>query len=416
MSPTVKNGRFGVIFRLILIAATALLALSWGAASGASSAAKGKSIPVLLLGTWSLPGGGGLPDVRDSMIAAIDAVNASGGVKGHPLSPVICDDQGNPNNDATCTEQAISDGVVVSLGAEPGTVSTAEPLLKNAGVANLGNALTDPLSMTSPVFFSTTGGPTAVFIGMPEAFAAQGLKKVSFIYPGDLGAASASILASVQQGVKQANLTLVETVGVPDATADFAPAVATALGGGSQGIMTYFNGLSQVTLLKAIRQANPSIPAEAGTFALLPSYLKALGSLGNGITVVGTGEQPTSNLAIAKQYRAEMKKYFPSKGVGETTDQGFADWIAVHQFQTIADKLNKVTRATVLAAFKHLNAYNSGGYLPPVNMTKTCTVCGAYPRMFAPLVTYLTIKNGVIVADKANQFHNIFTGAVVNGS
>src|SRR5579875_930550 len=96
---------------LLAIACSAVLVL------GACAKASGSKAPikVMVAGTWTLPGGGSLAPVRDSILAGIKSINAAGGVDGHQMIPVVCDDQNQANLDASCGEKAVTDHVVVSL-------------------------------------------------------------------------------------------------------------------------------------------------------------------------------------------------------------------------------------------------------------------------------------------------------------
>ena len=50
------------------------------------------------------------------MRAAARAINAAGGVNGHPLVVDSCNDQGDPNLSATCARKMVSDHVVATFG------------------------------------------------------------------------------------------------------------------------------------------------------------------------------------------------------------------------------------------------------------------------------------------------------------
>lgn len=384
-----------------------------GGTSSASAAATGKPIPVLLLGTWTLPGGGGLPEVRDSMLAGIDAINASGGIKGRPIKPIVCDDQNDPNRDAQCTQQAISQGIVASIGTSVATFGTVEPLFRNAHIASIGGTAADQSSTTSSISFPITAAVPGIFAGMPEALAQKGAKKVALIYPSDLGAASAALPKFVQQGAAVAKISTARMVGIPLSTSDYGPAVASALGDGADAIATYMPGNGQVKVIQAIRAANPNIPIAAGTFALLADQIKALGSTGNGVTVVGFGAQPTSDVPAAQSYRADMSKYYPNDAL---SDQEMAAWVSVQIFDHLASQMSDITASNILDAMNHLSNYSTGGFTPPLTMTHECTVCGPLVRLFNPTVTFLTLNNGSLTQDASGQFHNAFTGAVVHAS
>jgi ABC-type branched-subunit amino acid transport system substrate-binding protein len=380
-----------------------------------ASAATPKPITVFLIGDWTGPGNN-LTGIPDSILAGIDAINASGGINGHHVKAINCDTQENPSLGGECTEQAISAGAVVVIGDTESSQTATDALLNNAKIPEIGSAILVAEALEDPLWFDTTGGPQAAFVGMPEALAAQGAKKVSIIYPTGLGPVDSQLVSAFEEGAKIAKVSVGNVVGVPLSTSDFAPAVASALAGGADGLVAFGLGASEVSLVQAVRAADPSIPVATGTFTLTPSNISALGSSGNGLTVVGTGAQPTENIPAAKQYRADLKKYFGSAGLAQMSDQTFANWIDVQIFKDVASGLKQVTNKTLYNALKNTDVTSTGGFSPPVNLAQPCKVCGPYVRLLDPTVTFLTLKNGVLTPQKAGEFHNVFTGKNVQVS
>src|SRR5580704_13309918 len=74
-------------------------------ASGTSSGAAASGSPIVLYGvtTYNNPALS-IPEVNDGAQAAAKAINAAGGIKGHPLQVTICDDNFNPNQAQACAE------------------------------------------------------------------------------------------------------------------------------------------------------------------------------------------------------------------------------------------------------------------------------------------------------------------------
>ena len=54
--------------------------------------------------------------------AAIAAINAAGGVKGHPLELDVCDDQQNANAAATCARRFVNDSSVIATAGDNNSV------------------------------------------------------------------------------------------------------------------------------------------------------------------------------------------------------------------------------------------------------------------------------------------------------
>src|SRR5882757_3259445 len=83
-----------------------------------------------------------LPYAPQGARAAISAINADGGVDGHPLELEICDNQLKASAAAACARRFISESVVATVGDESSYGSDTNSPLANAKIAGIG---TNPL-------------------------------------------------------------------------------------------------------------------------------------------------------------------------------------------------------------------------------------------------------------------------------
>jgi hypothetical protein len=243
---------------------------------------------------------------------------------------------------------------------------------------------------------------------MPESLVAAGAKNISFIYPSNLGSASASLLHFFNEGIATSKAHIAHIVGVPIATTDFGPAVATALQG-ADGVAAYMPVVSQAILVKTLRASNPNIQIALGSFQLGSSAVKELGSPA-GLHIVGFGAQPTADVPAAKQFMTDMAKYFPS--APGLDDQSLGAWESTQVFAKIARSMPDVTAAAITGAMKSLTNFGLGGYAPPLTTTAgSCNVCGGATRILNPNVAFLKAEpDGSLVFAASNQFYNAFTG------
>jgi branched-chain amino acid transport system substrate-binding protein len=406
MSAQLRVGRRA----LVALATGSVLVLASACASsgggGAGGSAGGKApIKIVTDGLWA----GGIPEQLSAIQAEVDAINAGGGIQGRKLDLIVCDDKNDPNKAIQCVQSAISQGVVAMVSEASASFGSFEPLLKQAGIASIATNPSDLPGLTSPISFPINGSVPAAFLSLARLLKKSGAKKVSFIYQSDLGSASAGLKTSFEAGAKAAGVQVVNTVGIPGTTSDFGPAVATALKGGTQGLATYMSGLGQGEVIEAVRQQNPTIPLAATTFSLTANVLKALGSAGDGLDVVGVAAPANSKVPGAAMYRADMAKYEPTAG---QTDQAMVQWAGVWLFDQIASKLKVITKQTVLQAMNNLKNFNLGGIVPPLT-TQNCTTCGGMTRLFNPYAVYDTLKGQAIDAQNPGQFVNVFSGQVV---
>src|SRR5262249_22503548 len=94
-------------------------------------------------------------------------VNNRGGIDGRPLQVTVCDEQGDPNQLATCGRNAIADHDVAIVGSYTLTGDRITPILENANTAWFGICcVMSPAEQSSPITFDF--GPQSV-AGAAEA-------------------------------------------------------------------------------------------------------------------------------------------------------------------------------------------------------------------------------------------------------
>src|SRR5260221_8012131 len=76
------------------------------------------------------------PEVRPAAQAAVDALNAAGGIHHHKVVLDVCDDQGNPNIAASCAEKMVSSQVTAVLVPFTNDIAQIEQVLHTAAVPN----------------------------------------------------------------------------------------------------------------------------------------------------------------------------------------------------------------------------------------------------------------------------------------
>ena len=99
---------------------TTTAALSNAAATTNTTAAAPAGTPIKVMQIATLTGpSNNVPQDADAGKATAKAINAAGGVNGHPIVLEVCDDKFDPNQAADCARQAVSDNVaaVVALNS-----------------------------------------------------------------------------------------------------------------------------------------------------------------------------------------------------------------------------------------------------------------------------------------------------------
>jgi ABC-type branched-subunit amino acid transport system substrate-binding protein len=387
-----------------------------GSAGTSADAATAGPIKIFAQGTYTLPGGGGLLDIYQGVVAATDAVNAAGGIKGHKLALTKCDDGGTPSVAIQCTETQIAGGAVAEVGEGTAFFQEVEPYLAKAGVPVVGGNGGDLSFASSKVTFSFNGGAPAAFAALPAELKAAGATKVNLIYPSDLGSAGAENREEFVLGAKIAHIAVGNITGIPVTTADFGPAVAHATAGGVNGIASFMPGAGEAQLIKTLHSDAPSVKVAATSFSMTPSVISSLGSSGNGLLVAAVGNPyAASNAPWVKLYQQQIAKYQPGAPLD---DDSLIGWSSVWALAQVGKTLPSVTRSSVMSAMGKLTNFSLGGAFP--NLTTTAhpcaTGCLGQVNLYTPYAILYTLNNGKLTPNTPGQLLNPYTGqTVANG-
>ncbi len=385
---------------------------SSGSAGSGSSASGSKftGAPLNIALLAQLTGANGAYDPwNNAAIAAINAVNAKGGVNGHKLVAKVCDLGTSANTAQACGRQAVAEHAV---GAVLNTVApeNVEPFLRQAQIPTF-DYLCTPVMLTSPISYSVTAPCPATVTGLAALGKRIGCHKMSLIraIAGESPADSKAFGEGFLSDAKRLGLPASYVLGQAGA-ADMSPFVAKALSGGTDCLFLTGFGNDIIAEIKAAAQADPSGKVK---IMLSPSLITPAGakSLGNTINrVIGTTFtwQPSDAAKHpgVQQFINEIHKYAPTPN--DLTSNSMDRWAATHAIiAAIKDVQGEVTAPKVKAAFDKMSHYDPG-IGPPVNFTKPNPVKTA-PRVFAPYAIETKFVNGKLFS--VGNFFNIYTGA-----
>ena len=127
-------------------------------------------------------GAGSRSDHQGSNCAAI---NAAGGVHGHPVKLIECLDHGDPNQARTCANQAVSNpNVVATIFVFSNNDNVIDPIMESAGLPQIG---IDPQGTDDPkcnVCFAFDGGGLSDTAGIgTELHIYDGVNKIDMEIP-----------------------------------------------------------------------------------------------------------------------------------------------------------------------------------------------------------------------------------------
>jgi branched-chain amino acid transport system substrate-binding protein len=324
-------------------------------------------------------------------LMAAAAINASGGIDGHPVTIISCNDQSDPNDAAQCAQTAISDHVTAVTGFflfGPQIFDATE----KAGIPVLDSQPVSAQSGTSANSFPINAGGIAEWYGLGRRVVQDGDKNVAIITINS--AASTYNATFAEQGVKAAGGTVVTTVTATAGSPDYAPYVQHALDGGSAQSIIYVGtpeDFPKVAL--AAQQANFKGILSTVIGDVPPATAKALSGSPLDILVMSNFYVPPSPQASA--FSEDMAKYEPN-GVVDVFSEG--TWATVEAVATALKGKSQVDAAALTTALSGSSALDVGPMLSPINMADPSPVPGN-PRLFNPNVIALKVENGGYTAD-----------------
>ena len=330
---------------------------STGASGSATQAADHSPLHIMQI---LPPGNFGLGLLNQGTQAAVDDINAHGGIGGHPVKLDICYDgapESDPNSTAQCAKQAVSSHEVALVGTFTAFSQDLYPVIQPASIPNISAVMIDPADYTSPLAFALAPNGDSVLTGVGIALGQAGCKKAAFLTP-DAGA-SAAFVGAFAAGAKWAGASVAPAVTVPATQADFAPTIAQFVSEGVDCIGYNMGGQSAAAFLAAIKSSGHSFRLAATTAQLSSAQIAQFGHQLNGTLLVGPFYPRAFDTAGQRNALTDMKKY---QGVTAPVDLQIAAWAAVMTFAEAARNVVAADQSvTAMAVTKALDSLRNGG-------------------------------------------------------
>ena len=318
------------------------------------------------------------PQSESGMKGAIAAVNAAGGVKGHPVELVVCSDNNDANLSAKCARDLTDDKSIIALvGSGSTSAANADPILEAAKIASVGGELSQTPDFSSPVVFPVHIGGQQVAGAAAILTDVLNKKNISIAY---IDAPAGAVLPPlIETGVlKPRGLKWNAQVPVAVGIGDVTPQAAALFG--SDGIVIAHTQDISARLIKAVRQQyGTQLPIATSGAVFDPASLTDL--VGGDMKNVYISSPFNLESKGFQRFLAEMKQYNPT---GVTSSRAAAAWLSIKLFTDTANSIpGDVTRASVLAAMEKVSGYDTGGMTRPLDYTvKATAMSGTQPRMF----------------------------------
>lgn len=362
-------------------------------------------------------------------------VNAQGGIDGHELRVLTCNEQNTPAGAAGCARRAVHEGAVAVVGSYSQNGRAFMAPLEAAGIPYIGGYGITEDEFTSPLSYPVNGGVASLVAGHGMQLA-ESCRKVSLVRPDTL--AGDQLTKLLDSGLKRASKRgAVDIPAVEDATEYTAQAARAKERAGSDGgcvaavlgerTQTFFDSFRRLPGSSGGAQAaddgtdggsggedaNGSKGSKAARGVRISSVL---GSVGQPlIDRTGGARSPFEGAYVTGWYpEADDKSWAPMRKVIQ--EQAFADnrvdptdagvqttWIAYTVFRQVVESLHtdKITAARVSEALDRGARVDTGGLTPPLRwMYEDLLGASDFPRIVNRQVTFQIVRKGRLVAQK----------------
>jgi ABC-type branched-subunit amino acid transport system substrate-binding protein len=225
------------------------------------------------------------PDVPPVATNTVAQINSSGGLAGHQIHLVVCNDNATPTTAANCARGAVAAhavAVVIGISLEGGTI---DPILQAAGIPVIASPVA-PADYATPDAFLKDGGTITLWGAEGELLAKAGCRKIGILYDNS-NASGATGPGIVKAGVEASGLaTVVASEGVPEESPDLQPLVTTLEQAGADCIASTLTPDQQVDAIRAVNQsAKPNIRLGAIGPSLPDALASQLGKAATGTLI-----------------------------------------------------------------------------------------------------------------------------------
>jgi ABC-type branched-subunit amino acid transport system substrate-binding protein len=317
--------------------------------------------------------------------------NAAGGVNGHPIQVITCNDQADPNKAVACAREAVADKVTALVGGLTLYDNAVFPIITAAGIPWIGLNPLGSLGYTSPDSYAT--GASAFTYTAAAYYAGKDCRTVAAVRTE--GATDQSLLTNFAiPGMADAGkkFTTVVTVGITQSDLSGPAAQVSS----AQCLYMQLPPQLSQSMVKALAAngSHPHIFSISGTFT--DDVMNAAPSVTSGATVIAE-TPPAATAGVWAPARAAIAKYSGAGSVDIANDNVLNTWTAMQIYADVAATVQG--DVTGPAMQKQMDASTSidPKTIPALDFAKPFSV-STYARLFNHNVVLLQVKNGTFTA------------------
>lgn len=343
-------------------------------------------------------------------------VNSQGGIDGHELRVLTCNEQNTSAGAAACARRAVHEKAVAVVGSYSQNGGAFMAPLEAAGIPYIGGYGISEDEFTSSLSYPVNGGQASLIAGHGIQLA-ESCQKVSLVRPDTV--AGDRLPDLLNSGLRKAShRSAIDIPAVEDA-AEYTQQAgrARARAGEKHGCVTAVLGERTQTFFDSFRRLPEEENGEAEKGGSPVRISSVLGSVGQPvIDRTGGAHSPFEGAYVTGWYpEAGDKSWAPMRKVIQ--EHAFADnrvdpadagvqttWIAYTVLKAVVESLDKdrISAEQITHALDRGARIDTGGLTPSLRW-KYEDLLGApgFPRIVNRQVTFQVVREGRLVAQKA---------------
>jgi ABC-type branched-subunit amino acid transport system substrate-binding protein len=299
--------------------------------------------------------------------AAINAINAKGGLSGHKLNLIYCNDKGDPNQAQICAHQMVSSKVIATVGGASLNDKLIQPILAAANISMLG--FNPFFVFNSPNVYLFSGGS---FFGYQWLTAYDISHKIKVALVSSDNSTATGLRTTLNHVAQEAGGSFTSTTLVPATASDFSSYVASAQRGNPQAVLLFVGQAQVEQFILAAEQAGSPFP-HYQTFGVVPSTTHGIGAAAAKLQEASPFPAlvPSSPNPVVREFVSQVKAEAASgdseAAAANISSHSVGAWLGVIALQKVMQGRTDITAASVSAAFKSATNVDFSGLIPTWN-------------------------------------------------
>ncbi|MEV7617986.1 ABC transporter substrate-binding protein [Streptomyces sp. NPDC089799] len=344
-------------------------------------------------------------------------INSKGGINGHKLRVVTCDEHNTASGAADCARRAVAEKAVAVVGSYSQHGRAFMTPLETAGIPYIGGYGVSQEEFQSVLSYPVNGGQPALLAGAGHQLAQSACRQVALVRPDTLAGDSLPILLNA--GLKAQKPDEATDIRAAEDSADYGVQAREALdhasAGKEKGCVTAALGERTETFFDSFRRLDEKTDKKRR-----PQISSVQGSVSQGLVDrTGGTDSPFEGAYVTSWYPvatdplwAPMRKVIDEHAFGDD-DVDPADvgtqttWIAYTVFTEAVRRIGaekKVTARRIANVLDTSDGVATAGLTPDLRWRfQDMRAVRGYPRLINGRVTFQVVQAGRLVAQPGQQ-------------